>query len=76
MNLDISGYRWQSRRADALDFFHQQTVYKDRGFLVNNRIDYIYLVDLQRQKTTLNLQDMSIVPIFDNGYAVIYRVKR
>lgn len=43
MNLDITGYDWQSRKKQVDDFFSSQDSYQATGFLLNNQIDYIYL---------------------------------
>jgi len=43
MNLDITGYNWQSRKKQVDDFFSSQDSYQATGFLLNNQIDYIYL---------------------------------
>ena len=51
MNLASSGFDWQSRRQNSLDFFKQLDIFKDQGFLVNNQIDYIYLVDDLERKS-------------------------
>jgi len=43
MNLDITGYDWQSRKKQVDNFFSSQDIYQATGFLLNNQIDYIYL---------------------------------
>ena len=76
MNLANSGFDWQSRRQNSLDFFKQLDIFKDRGFLVNNQIDYIYLVDDQKENLNLNKLDLSLKKIFENRQSLIYRVQR
>lgn len=76
MNLNNSGYDWQNRLNQSLKFFKQENVFQDRGFLVNNKIDYVYLAGIQKDRTFLDLQNMSLVPIFENDGAAIYRVNR
>jgi len=76
MNLANSGYDWQSRRLNSLNFFKQQDIYKDRGFLVNNQIDYIYLVGDQRKIVSLNVDHLYLTQIFHNQETLIYRVQR
>lgn len=76
MNLSNSGYDWQSRRLNSLDFFKQQDIYRDRGFLVNNQIDYIYLVGDQREFNKLNIDNLYLNYIFSNQETLIYRVQR
>ena len=74
MNLDITGFDWQSRRADEEKFFTSNDQYFARGFLVNNQINYIYL--LNNQKFNLGESQLQIKKIFDNGAVCIYRVQR
>jgi hypothetical protein len=76
MNLANSGYDWQTRRLNSLSFFKRQDVYRDRGFLVNNQIDYIYLVGGQRKFADLNIDNLYLTKIFDNQETLIYRVQR
>ena len=74
MNLDITGFDWESRRDNSLEFFTTNNEYLARGFLVNNQIDYIYLVG--DQKINLNESQLQINQIFDNGQVKIYQVQR
>jgi len=74
MNLGNSGYDWKNRRRESVKFFLQENTYQDRGFLLNNRIDYIYLTDKQIAKTNLNLKDLSIIIVYQNDICQIYKV--
>ena len=74
MNLDITGFDWESRRDNSLEFFTTNNEYLARGFLINNQIDYIYLVG--DQKINLNESQLQINQIFDNGQVKIYQVQR
>lgn len=76
MNLSNSGYKLEERLPASTSFFEQKDIFKDRGFLVNNQISYIYLVDKQLEKTTLNTKDMYLTKVFDNQWAQIYQVQR
>lgn len=76
MNLSNSGYKLEDRLPASTSFFEQKDIFKDRGFLVNNQISYIYLVDKQLNKTNLNIKDMYLTKIFDNQWAQIYKVQR
>jgi uncharacterized membrane protein len=76
MNLQISGYDYQPRLDQINKFFKQESEYENRGLLVNNQIDYIYLVDKQIESTQLDTLKMSLRKIFDNGYVNIYQVNR
>lgn len=74
MNLDITGFDWKSRRLGIEKFFNTNDEFFARGFLVNNQIDYIYLVN--GQKPTLGETQLQIKQIFDNGQVQIYKVQR
>ncbi|NCU31447.1 MAG: hypothetical protein EOM23_00605 [Candidatus Moranbacteria bacterium] len=74
MNLDITGFDWQSRRDEEEKFFVSSDEFFARGFLVNNQIDYIYLVN--NQNFTLTESQLQIEKIFDNGQVRIYKVQR
>ena len=74
MNLDITGFDWQSRLKEEKDFFTSQNKFQARGFLINNNISYIYLVN--NQSFSLSLEDLQIDQIFNNGQVKIYQVRR
>ncbi|MDD2224578.1 MAG: hypothetical protein PHP97_00235 [Candidatus Shapirobacteria bacterium] len=74
MNLDITGFNWQQRRAEEEKFFSSTDQFFARGFLVNNSIDYIYLVS--DQKFSLSTFDLQINEIFNNSQVRIYKVQR
>jgi hypothetical protein len=76
MNLSNSGFDWQPRRQNSLNFFSQRDIFKDRGFLINNQIDYIYLTGVQKDKVNLNVQNLYLTKIFENSQSLIYRVQR
>lgn len=74
MNLDITGFNWQVRRQEEIEFFNTTNEFFARGFLVNNQIDYIYLVN--GQKFNLTETQLQIKKIFDNEAVRIYQVQR
>lgn len=74
MNLDITGFNWQQRRTDEEKFFTTTDKFFARGFLINNKINYIYLVG--DQNFTLSLSDLQINELFNNGQIRIYKVQR
>ncbi|MCL4383978.1 hypothetical protein M1116_00830 [Patescibacteria group bacterium] len=76
MNLSISGYDYLSRRNAAFTFFKLQNPYQDRGFLVNNRIDYIYIANSQLQAFTPNLQELGLTSVYDEDHVLIFKVNR
>lgn len=74
MNLDITGFDWQTRRQEAIKFFSSSDKYYSRGFLINNDIQYIYLVN--NQKINLGLDDLQIDKIYDFGNVEIFNVQK
>ncbi len=74
MNLSITGYDWQSRRQEEEKFFSSSDKFFARGFLINNKIDYIYLVD--NQNFSLSINDLQIDEIFNQGQVRVYKVRR
>jgi hypothetical protein len=76
MNLQNSGYNWAERLDNSKKFFEQKSIYEDRGFLVNNLIDYIYLAGPQKNKTSLKTDQLYIKNIYENPEISIYRVER
>lgn len=76
MNLQNSGYDSASRLKAANDFFAGQNIYQNRGFLVNNQIDYIYIIGLQKEDIYLNVSELYLQKIYENTDALIYQVQR
>ncbi len=74
MNLDITGFDWKQRRSDEEKFFATSDKYFARGFLLNNDIDYIYLVN--DQEFLLSVFDLQIKEIFNNSQVRIYQVNK
>ena len=74
MNLDITGFDWKSRRLDVEKFFNTNDEFFARGFLVNNQIDYIYLVN--DQKLSINESKLQVNKIYNNSQVEIYQVQR
>lgn len=74
MNLDITGFNWQERLKDINLFFKSDNLFYKRGFLINNNISYIYLVNDQNLPIPEN--DPQIIKIFENSNNRIYQVKR
>jgi hypothetical protein len=72
MNLEITGFDWESRLKDKKKFFQTEDINWSRGFLLNNGLDYIYLVD--DQDINLNNRDLGIKMIFSNQTVKIYQV--
>ena len=74
MNLEITGYDWQSRRQLVDKFFTSTDKFFSRGVLVDNNIKYIYLLD--QQKMPLSQQDLEIDQIYNQDGVSIFQVRR
>ncbi|MFH1289461.1 MAG: hypothetical protein ABIH88_01955, partial [Patescibacteria group bacterium] len=72
MNLIISDYDFKDRLDEQIKFFSTDDLIWQRGFLLNNKIDYLYLLKPEgvgKEKVDLGLKD-----IFENKEIVIYKV--
>jgi len=76
MNLNILNKNIKLRRQEADSFFLQKNIYQDRGFLVNNQIDYIYLNQLFGDNLSKNSLQLGINKIFENNDILIFKVQR
>jgi len=76
MNLENSGYDWRPRRQQAENFFSQKNEFVDRGFLVNNQIDYIYLPKIFVNNKPQFKPEMYLENIYENSEIIIYKVNR
>ena len=74
MNLTISGYNSNQRRSDSLEFFKLENKFKDRGFLLNNQIDYVYIANSNDQAFHPTDQEMGLQLIYNNNQTMIYKV--
>ncbi len=72
MNLDITGFDWEERIKEKEKFFDSTDVIWARGFLLNNQIDYVYL--LEDQEFKLSTSDLGLKMIFDQENVRIYEV--
>jgi hypothetical protein len=70
-NLEITQYDWKERKEGIKDFFSQRDVSVAKGFLVDNNIRYIYLVD--NQHLLLDPASLGLREIFKNSKVVIYQ---
>ena len=74
MNASILGLDWQQRRKSSLDFFTTQNRHQARGFLLNNKIDYIYLVG--QQNFQLSPPELEIDQIYSFNNVRIFHVRK
>ena len=73
VNLDITGYAWQERKQNVLDFYASQNQQFVRNFLKENSISYIYWVKPQR--ATLGEGQLGLMRVFENKEVDIYKVE-
>ena len=76
MNLINSSYDLTTRKSASFAFFQQKNTFQDRGFLVNNQIEYIYIAGKQQEIYHLDTNKLYLTQIFKNSDATIYRVQR
>lgn len=74
MNLNITGYDWQTRRESSLAFFNSKNIFAARGFLVNNNIDYIYLV--KDQNLPFNTEELQLDLIYAKDQIKIFKIRK
>jgi len=74
MNLTITGFDWPTRRQQIENFFQTDNVYQAKGLLLNNQIDYVYLLD--HQLLPYSPQDLQLTLIYDQAGVKIYQVQR
>jgi hypothetical protein len=77
MNLQNSGYNPNTRLKSATDFFTgSENIFQARGFLVNNKISYIYIAGIQENNLHLDTTNLYLQKIYENSGSLIYRVQR
>ena len=72
MNLEITGFPWRKRKKEIEQFFTSKDLIWSRGFLLNNGIDYIYLVD--DQLLPVEPEKLGLRLIFQQKKVRIYQV--
>lgn len=72
INLEITGYPWQDRQLQVANFFHKYNIFQARGFLLNQDIAYIYL--LNKQNLPFSPVDLGVKYIYNQGDIRIYQV--
>lgn len=72
INLDITGYEWQERRAQILNWYQEKDFYRQEQFLRDNKINYIYWI--KYGQSPLDLSRVGLSNIFENDLVTIYKV--
>jgi len=73
INLDITGYDWQSRKSEVEAWYKESNQVKAREFLKNNDIKYIYWVKSQR--ALLGDAQLGLKNIYENATVIVYQVE-
>ncbi len=71
MNNEITGFDWQQKRDQTDRFFSGTDPIWARGFLLNNNIEYIYLVE--DQLPNLTLEELGIRQIYEKSDVRIFQ---
>lgn len=78
VNLNITGYDWEDRRRQVIDFITAQDGAVAKKFLKDNNIRYLYLVKAARplvgERLRLGESQLGLSQIFENREVEIYRV--
>ena len=72
VNLNITGYSWQDRRQQSLDFFATSDPNLAQKFLDDNSISYIYLAEVAKSRPKLSDTQLGMENIFENSQAAIW----
>jgi len=74
VNLTIIDKSYSSREDDIKKFFKENDKFFNRGLLVNNKIDYIYLTS--NQNLSSSLEDLQVDKVYEKQQIRIYKVRR
>ena len=72
INLDITGYDWQSRSKGVEAWYKEKDQEVARKFLEKNNIKYVYW--LKGQRALLGETQLGLINIFENSLVAAYRV--
>jgi len=72
VNLDITRFPWRDRLQTVNDFFTSSDPASARQFLAANKISYIYLADLDRNRPFLNESQLGMTKLFENSQTAIW----
>lgn len=68
INLNITGYDWQTRRVGIVDWFNNS----NKEFLIKNNIKYVYLT--KDSGFNLNIEKLGVKNIYENNLVILYQV--
>ncbi|HKC04952.1 MAG TPA: hypothetical protein VKC54_03710 [Patescibacteria group bacterium] len=72
VNLDITGYNWQQRRQEVVNWYKEKDQVKAREFLKTKGIKYVYW--LRGQRAFLGEAQLGLTNIFEDSSVILYRV--
>lgn len=75
VNLNITGFDWQSRRGLSEQFFKLTDAQQAKDFLRVSSIKYIYLSNIANNRPILSDSQVDMQNIFENSQAAIWKVK-
>jgi hypothetical protein len=73
INLDITGYNWQQRKEQVINWYQEKDFGIARQFFVNNNIGYIYWI--KSGQPPLDLSKLRLANIYENDLITIYKVE-
>ncbi len=74
VNLEILGFDWQNRKIAMQDFFNSNNINEASMFLVNNNIEYLYLI--KGQDVNVDLAKLKLIKIYENEEVLLYRFEK
>lgn len=74
VNLDITGYDWQTRRLEVENWYKENDQTLAREFLKTNNIKYIYW--LKGQRALLGETQLGLKNIYENSTVTVYQVEQ
>lgn len=74
VNLNITGFDWQSRRDLVTAFFTSTDAKSAKQFLTHNAIKYIYLENIAGNRPILSVSQLGGTTLFENSQSVIWQL--
>lgn len=74
VNLNITGFDWQTRKDEVASFFTQTNPTLARKFLFDHNIKYIYLSDIANIRPLLSASELGGTSLFENSQAAVWKL--
>lgn len=74
VNLNITGFDWQSRRDLVTSFFTSTDPVSAKQFLTHNNIKYIYLENIASNRPVISVSQLGGTTLFENSQSAIWQL--